>query len=75
MNPEEIDQIAGIFQNLGAKEKQATTMATQLIKWADQLAKKRNSSRVSELQTLLTTAIYGAQGNLKPSKKEDSEQK
>ena len=75
MNPEEIDQIAGIFQNLGAKEKQATTMATQLIKRADQLAKKRNSSRVSELQTLLTTAIYGAQGNPKPPKKEESEPK
>jgi hypothetical protein len=72
MNPEEINQVAGIFQNLGAEKKQAKTMAAQLIKRADQLAKKRNSSKVTELQTLLATAIYGAQGNLKPSKKEDS---
>jgi hypothetical protein len=37
------------------------------------LANEKESSKVAELQTLLETAIYGAQGNLKPDKNGDSE--
>jgi hypothetical protein len=48
-------------------------MARQLIKRAEQLAGEKNSTKVSELQALLETAICGAQGTLKPDKKRDSE--
>ena len=68
MNQDEIDQVTQIFQNLGAEKDKAVTMASQLIKRAEQLANEKESSKVAELQTLLETAIYGAQGNLKPDK-------
>ena len=73
MSNNETDQIAGIFRNLGADQDQAITMARQLIKRAEQLAEEKNSTKVSELQALLETAICGAQGILKPDKKGDSE--
>lgn len=73
MNNEEIQQVAEIFQNLGAERKKAMTMASQLVKRAEQLAKDKNSSKITELQALLETAICGAQGVLKPDKKRDSE--
>ena len=73
MSDEEIQQVAEIFLNLGAEKEKAITMASQLIKRAKQLANERNSSKVSELQGLLETAICGAQGILKPDKKDDSD--
>ena len=73
MSNNETEQIAGIFRNLGADQDQAITMARQLIKRAEQLAGEKNSTKVSELQALLETAICGAQGILKPDKKGDSE--
>ena len=73
MSKNETEQIAGIFRNLGADQDQAITMARQLIKRAEQLAEEKNSTKVSELQSLLETAICGAQGTLKPDKKGDSE--
>ena len=72
MNTDEIDQVAQIFQNLGAEKDKAVTMASQLIKRAEQLANENESSKVDELQTVLETAICGAQGILKPEKKGDS---
>jgi len=72
MNTDEIDQVAQIFQNLGAEKDKAVTMASQLIKRAEQLANENESSKVDELQTLLETAICGAQGILKPHKNGDS---
>jgi len=73
MSNNETEQIAGIFRNLGADQDQAITMACQLIKRAEQLAEEKNSTKVSELQALLETAICGAQGILKPDIKGDSE--
>ena len=69
MSEKEIQKVAAIFQNLGAAKEKAETMASQLIKRAEQLAKQNDSSKLSELQTLLETAICGAQGTLKPDKK------
>ena len=57
MSDEEIQQIAEIFLNLGAEKEKAITMASQLIKRAEQLANEKNSSKESELQGLLETAI------------------
>ena len=61
MTDQEIEQIAGIFRNLGADREKASTMARQLIKRAEQMAREKNSTKVNELQALLETAIYGAQ--------------
>ena len=73
MSNNETEQISGIFRNLGADQDQAITMARQLLKRAEQLAEEKNSTKVSELQALLETAICGAQGILKPDIKGDSE--
>ena len=73
MKDEEIQQVAKIFQNLEAEKEQAVTMARQLIKRAEQLAKQNESSKYSELQALLETSICGAQGELKRDKKGDSD--
>ena len=75
MKDEEIQKVAKIFQNLGAEKTRAVTMASQLIKRAEQLAMLNSSSKVSELQALLETTICGAKGELKPDKKEASDQK
>lgn len=72
MNTDEIDQVTQIFQNLGADKDKAVTMACQLLKRAEQLANENESSKVAELQTLLETAICGAQGILKHDKNGDS---
>ena len=74
MNREEIENVAKLFKNLGAEEKQAEIMAKQLLKRAEQLAQERNSSKTEELQKLLEVSIYGAQGMLKPSQERDLDQ-
>ena len=74
MNREEIENVAKLFKNLGAEEKQAEIMAKQLLKRAEQLAKERKSSKTEELQKLLEVSIYGAQGMLKPSQERDFDQ-
>ena len=73
MSDEEIEQVAGIFQNLGAEKEKAVTMAKQLIRRAEQMAEEKQTSKITQLQALLETAICGAQGALKPYKKAVSE--
>ena len=73
MSDEEIEQVAGIFQNLGAEKEKAVTMAKQLIRRAEQMAEEKQTSKIIELQALLETAICGAQGALKPDKNAVSE--
>jgi F0F1-type ATP synthase membrane subunit b/b' len=72
MSKEEVEQVAGIFRNLGADQQQASTMASQLVKRAEQLSDEKKTSKIKELQDLLETAICGAQGILKPTEKGDS---
>jgi len=64
MNPEEVDQVARIFVNLGATEPQARVMAAQLLKRADQLAAERGVDRVNTLEHLLKAAIAGREGRI-----------
>ena len=63
---DEILKVAAIFQNLGADERQAKTMSSQLINRAEQLSAERNTSKVEELQKLLEVAVLGAKGEIKP---------
>ena len=56
-------EIARIFINLGAEEKQADVMAKQLIKRAKQIAEERGISKVEATETLLKQVIEARQGN------------
>ena len=72
---EEIDQVARVFQNMGADKQSAERMAGQLIKRSEQKAKENKTSKIIELQKLLELSIYGAQGQLKPDEKGDFDEK
>ena len=76
MNEEEsINQVAKVFQNMGAEQDVARRMASQLVKRAEQKAKENKSSKIIELQRLLELSVYGAQGLLKPDEKGDFDEK
>lgn len=70
-----INQVMGIFQNMGADRESARRMARQLIKRAEQKSKEEKSSKIIELQKLLELSIYGAQGMLKPDEKDSFDDK
>jgi len=57
-----VAEIACIFVNLGAPEKQAEVMASQLLKRAQQIAEERNISKVEATETLLKQVIEARQG-------------
>ena len=63
---EAIEKVSEAFHKLGASNKQAKVMAEQLVKRANQLANKNQSSLIEELGKLLKTVSWGAQGRLKP---------
>lgn len=62
-------EIACIFVNLGAPEKQAEVMASQLIKRAAQIAQERDISKVEATQRLLRQVLEARQGPLDGSEK------
>ena len=72
---EESNQVARIFENMGADKEGAQRMAGQLIKRAEQKAEENKTSKIIELQKLLELSIYGAQGLLKPEENGDLEGK
>ena len=71
----ESNQVARIFENMGADKESAERMAGQLIKRAEQKALENKTTKIIELQKLLELSIYGAQGLLKPDEKGDLEGK
>jgi hypothetical protein len=58
----EVAEIASIFVNLGAPEKQAEVMASQLMKRAEQIALERNISKVEATESLLKQVLEARQG-------------
>ena len=72
---EESNQVARVFENMGADKESAQRMAGQLIKRAEQKAEENKTTKIIELQKLLELSIYGAQGLLKPEKNGDLEGK
>jgi len=58
----DVSTIARIFVNLGAAEKQAEVMASQLLKRAEQIAVERKISKVEATETLLKQVIEARQG-------------
>lgn len=76
MNEEnETEQVAKIFENLGAEKQLAIQMAKQMIKRAEQREMEQDISKTEALHELLEVAVYGAQGRLKPSDEANFEQK
>ena len=72
---EESNQVARIFENMGADKEGAQRMAGQLIKRAEQKAQENKTTKIIELQKLLELSIYGAQGLLKPEENGDLDRK
>ena len=72
---EESNQVARVFEKMGADKESAQRMAGQLIKRAEQKAEENKTTKIIELQKLLELSIYGAQGLLKPEENGDFEGK
>ena len=60
----ELEQLTGLCERLGASRSQATTMAAQLMKRADQLAIERNITREAALKGLLDVLVKGRAGEV-----------
>jgi len=64
---DELAQLAGLCRRLGAEtDEQATVMARQLLRRADQLATERGITREAALQHLLSMVVHGRQGEVPP---------
>ena len=72
---EERNQVARVFEKMGADKESAQRMAGQLIKRAEQKAEENKTTKIIELQKLLELSIYGAQGLLKPEENGDLDEK
>lgn len=58
----ELEQLSGLFRQLGANPDQATTMAAQMLKRADQLAVDRGMDRTMALKYLIELVTKGRSG-------------
>ena len=62
----DVEKIAVICERLGAPREQAATMASQLLKRADQIAAERGITRETALAQLLQILVEGRQGSVPP---------
>lgn len=62
----EQEQMVELCVRLGAPRAQAVTMATQLLKRADQLAAERGVTREMALRGLLEVLVKGRAGEVPP---------
>ena len=60
----ELERIAQLCERLGASPAQSTTMASQLLKRAEQLAQERAISREAALASLLDVLVKGRAGEV-----------
>lgn len=63
---EELEQIESLFQRLGAESGQATVMARQIVKRADQWVEERGITRVEAMKQLLELVVSGRSGETPP---------
>lgn len=61
---EDLEKLTQLCVRLGSPEKQARTMAAQMIKRADQIAAERKTTRVAALDHLLRILISGRDGKV-----------
>jgi len=62
----ELEQLTTLCRRLGAESAQATTMAKQLLKRADQLALDRGIDRTAALSYLIELLVKGRNGEAPP---------
>jgi hypothetical protein len=60
----EVEQLTALCSQLGASSTQAATMAAQLLKRADQLARERGIDRTAALRYLIEVVTKGRSGEL-----------
>lgn len=60
----ELEQLTQLCERLGAPQPQAATMATQLMKRADQLALERGIAREAAMRGLLEVVVKGRAGEV-----------
>jgi hypothetical protein len=58
---EQLSLIKSLFIKMGASEKQAVVMASQLLKRAEQIAAERKISKVESIEALLKQVIEAQQ--------------
>ncbi len=63
----DVQKVAELFRNMGAKENQAEVMAKQLLRRAAQLAEERKISLFESTETLLKRVVQAQQGLLPDS--------
>lgn len=63
----ELEQLTQLCARLGASPAQASVMAAQLIKRADQLAAERRVPRAEAMQGLLEVLVKGRAGEVPPA--------
>lgn len=60
---EELAQIAGVFENLGAEKDSAKVMAKQLLKRAQQIADERGIPYLKAVESLLKQVVEARNGS------------
>ena len=60
----ELEQLTQLCERLGAPPAQAATMATQLLKRAEQIAAERNIPREEALRGLIEVVVKGRAGEV-----------
>lgn len=60
----ELEQLSRLCESLGAPPAQAATMATQLLKRAEQLSVERGMARETALRGLLEVVVKGRNGEV-----------
>ena len=63
LSSKEVAKISCLFVNLGAPKKQASVMASQLIKRAEQIAQERDISKVEATESLLKQVLEARLGH------------
>jgi hypothetical protein len=62
IDKKQLEQVASLFERLGAGRAQAEVMAKQLLKRAKQISGERNISELEALENLLKQVIEARQG-------------
>ena len=62
----ELEKVTTLCARLGASPEQATVMAKQLLRRADQIAEERKIPREQAMAQLLQILVEGRQGNVPP---------
>jgi hypothetical protein len=60
----ELEQVTQLCERLGAAPGQAATMAAQLLKRADQIARDRGIPRAEAMKSLLDVVVKGRAGEV-----------